>query len=148
MRDRLVAVLGSTTRAYSLAILAGTRIPLTAYRISKLAGLSPPNVYAELGRLEASGVVRRQREGWILVDDKVRSLCEGAGPLFQQTFTLDLRKGPGRGDKRPLGWGPKALFRTGEQGTESKRLLEFSQSPSKNTLLRAAGLKPSRHLHR
>ena len=148
MRDRLVTVLGSSTRAYSLAILAGTRIPLTGYRISKLAGLSPPNVYAELGRLEAAGVVRRQRGGWTLVDDKVRSLCEGAGPLFRRTFTLNLRRRPRRDDRRPLGGGPEALSRTVKQEAVSRLLLEFSRSPSKNTLLRAAGLKPSRHLHR
>ena len=88
MDDPLVAVMGSVTRARTLAILAGTRVPQTAYRVAKLGSLSAPNVYIELRRLEKAGIVGRQPYGWILTDERVRRFCEGLGPLFRNQFSL------------------------------------------------------------
>ncbi len=145
MKDPLVARLRSRTRAYTLSVLAGTRVPQTADRIAKLAELSRPNVYAELRRLERTGIVSRRPSGWLLVDEKVRALCEGSGPLHQRRFPAQLRVQPTRVDSRPLGG--EATNRSGSKklGREPGVLREFSRSPTKDRLLLAAGLRPSRH---
>ena len=145
MDEPLVVVLRSVTRAYTLSVLAGTRIPQTAYRIAKLAGLSAPNVYLELGRLEKAGVVKREPKGWLLVNEKVRAFCEGTGPLNRRRFSLQDRVRLTQGDVRPLG---RAQIRPKlrDEGTPGSRMLrEFSRSKTKNALLRAAGLRTSRH---
>jgi len=144
---QLVAITGSVNRAYTLAILSGTRVPRTAYRIAKLAGLSPPNVYLELRRLEKRGLVQREAGGWVLISDRVRALCEGTGPLFQRKTAANPRLSPVRsgrptaGRLRPL---PDRLA-TDQNGRVPRILREFSQSPTKNALLRAAGLRESEH---
>lgn len=145
MEEPLVAVFRSVTRAYTLSILAGTRVPQTAYRIAKLAGLSPPNVYGELRRLEKVGVVTKDPRGWILANDKLRSFCEGSGPLYRRRFSPELRTSLARGVTRPLGAGSGNRIGPKEAAREPRLLREFSRSMTKNALLRAAGLRPSRH---
>ena len=146
--DSLVAVTGSVTRAYSLSVLAGTRLPQTAYRIARLAGLSPPNVYVELRRLEKAGVVSGSPAGWMLVDEKVRALCEGSGPLYRLRFALEGRGRTFPGVNSPLRVRQGDLTSRKSRGRESRLLREFSQSPTKNPLLAAAGLRQSRHRKR
>ncbi len=140
-----LAILGSVTRAYSLSVLAGTRVPQTAYRIAKLAGLSAPNVYLELKRLAEVGVVRRTPSGWLLEDARIRALCEGTGPLFRRRFSLDQRSRLAAGDNRPLSPPLAGVSSDRRPNREPRRLREFRRSPTKNLLLRAAGLRPSRH---
>jgi DNA-binding transcriptional ArsR family regulator len=147
MTEPLVPVIGSITRAYSLAVLAGTRVPLTAYRIAKLANLSAPNVYLELRRLASAGIVQRGESGWVLVDDRVRSFCEGQGPLFERRFSLDDKR---RRNRKGGRWVPRQRRQTvpsGDQwfGAEPRLMREFTRPPTKDTLLRRTGLKPSRH---
>ena len=145
MKDPLVAVMRSVTRAHTLSVLAGTRVPQTAYRIAKLAGLSPPNVYVELRRLENAGVVRKDPIGWLLVNDKVRVFCEGSGPLYRRRFSPELRAKRARGGTRPLGAALRSRTVLKKVDQEPRVLREFSRSTTKNALLRAAGLRPSRH---
>jgi DNA-binding transcriptional ArsR family regulator len=147
MDDWLSTVTGSVTRAYSLAILAGTRVPQTAYRIAKLGGLSPPNVYVELRRLAANGIVSKQGGGWVLVNDRVRTLCEGQGPLNRMRSSLEDKRTWFRENGRRM-----ARIRTKPvparpawNGREPGIMRQFSRSPTKNGLLRAAGLRESRH---
>jgi hypothetical protein len=146
MTDVLVALTGSTTRAYSLAILASSRVPQTGYRIAKLAGLSAPNVYLELQRLSEAGLVQKQTGGWLLVNEKVRSLCEGQGPLFESRYSLTEKGRTGQNQSvRGRSPAPVPSGSTRPPASARKILREFSQSPTKNSLLRAAGLRESRH---
>jgi DNA-binding transcriptional ArsR family regulator len=147
MPDPMVAVMGSVTRAYALAVLAGTRVPQTAYRVAKLADLSPPNVYVELRRLARSGIVEKRKGGWVLLDERVRTFCEGRGPLFERKLTLEAKREWSRKNRRRISellrqpvpvWEPAT-------GREPRLLREFSKSRAKNVLLRAADLKLSRH---
>ncbi len=150
MPDTLVSVIGSVTRAYTLAILSGTRVPTTAYRISALANLSPPNVYVELRRLAQAGVVEKRGKGWVLVDDRVRTFCEGRGPLFERRLSLETKREWSRENRYLIAKLKKRPIPSGEEpsGPEPRLMREFSRSTTKNRLLKAAGLKESRHLHR
>jgi DNA-binding transcriptional ArsR family regulator len=147
MTDSLLTVVGSVTRAYTLAVLSGTRLPITAYRIAKLAGLSAPNVYVELRRLASAGVVERRAGGWLLTDERARAFCEGRGPLFERVLSLEAKGRWGRENRgrlsrlrsEPL---PRGVAWT---GPEPRIMRQFSRSPTKNRLLRAAGLRVSRH---
>jgi DNA-binding transcriptional ArsR family regulator len=147
MPDNLVAVIGSATRAYTLAVLAGSRLPLTAYRIAKLADLSPPNVYVELRRLAGSGIVEARDGGWVLLDDRVRAFCERRGPLFERRFTLEAKREWARRNRGRISTALRKPIPRGVpgKGPETPLMREFSRSPRKNALLRAAGLKVSRH---
>jgi len=147
--DPLVAVMGSVTRANTLSILAGTRIPQTAYRIAKIGGLSAPNVYLELRRLEKAGVAARRPDGWVLVNDRVRGFCEGLGPLFKNRFSLHLRGQVTRDAGGEVSATRGVVINIpSPRGPESKLLREFSTSPTKNALLKAAGLRRSGHRRR
>jgi DNA-binding transcriptional ArsR family regulator len=147
MPDSLVAVMGSVTRAYTLAVLAGTRVPLTAYRIAKLADLSPPNVYVELRSLARSGIVEARKGGWYLLDEVVRTFCEGRGPLFARRLTLEAKRDWVRRNRRRISQLLKQPIPPWEPGSgrEPRLMREFSRPRTKNVLLLAAGLKPSQH---
>jgi DNA-binding transcriptional ArsR family regulator len=150
MADLLVSVIGSVTRAYTLAVLAGTRVPQTAYRIAKLADLSPPNVYVELRKLARAGIVCRKEGGWVLEQDRVRAFCEGQGPLFERTVSLERKREWRVKNRRRI----SQILRQpipeveAKKGPEPKVLREFSRSRTKNELLRAAGLSESQHRYR
>ena len=150
MGDPLLSVIGSRTRAYALAILAGTRIPQTAYRIAKLGALSAPNVYVELRNLAKAGVVEKRESGWVLSDDRVRQFCEGQGPLYERRVTLESKRGWARRNRRRIAQVLSQPLPAGvsRRGPGEKLLREFSRSPTKNDLLRAAGLRVSRHRSR
>ena len=64
----IVAAFGSATRVRTLAVLANSREPLTAYRIGVVGEVPFPKVYRELARLEKAWVVARRGRGWILLD--------------------------------------------------------------------------------
>jgi len=150
MVDSLLSVIRSVTRAYTLAVLAGSRVPMTAYRIASLAELSPPNVYVELRRLAKAGVVEERERGWLLVDERVRAFCEGQGPLFSRRYTLEAKRRWSRENRARIAeLKSRPLPRTEEwKGRPPRLMREFSRSPTKNRLLRAAGLRESRHKSR
>lgn len=147
MSDSIVSVMGSVTRAYTLAILAGTRLPQTGYRIAKLASLSPPNVYVELRKLARDGIVERRKAGWVLLDERVRTFCEGQGPLFERSFSLDDKRAWVRKNRRRISRVLKLPIPSAESSrSRTPRFMdEFGRSRTKNELLRAAGLSTSRH---
>ncbi len=147
MTESLLSVIGSVTRAYSLAILAGTRVPLTAYRIAKLADLSPPNVYLELRKLARAGVIERREGGWILVDERVRGFCEGQGPLFERRFSVESKRKWTTQNRERIARLRRQPIPKGDdwRGPQPKLMREFRRSPTKNALLEAAGLKTSQH---
>ncbi len=75
----LAALFGSEGRVRTLAALANAEAPLTAYRVARMTGSPPPNVYRELMRLLRCHEVERARTpegkaGWWLVDADVRGL--------------------------------------------------------------------------
>jgi DNA-binding transcriptional ArsR family regulator len=150
MTDSLLAVVGSVTRAYSLAVLSGTRQPMTAYRIAKLANLSAPNVYLELRKLAGAGVVERRDGGWVLADERVRAFCEGRGPLFESVLSLEAKRRWARENRRRLSRlrSEPPSGAVAWTGPQPKLMRQFSRSTTKNGLLRAAGLKASKHKRR
>jgi len=147
MPSPLVSVIGSVTRAYTLAVLAGTRVPQTAYRIAKLADLSPPNVYVELRKLARSGIVEAREGGWVLLDERTRAFCEGRGPLFERRLSIEAKRKWVGQNRRRISRMLKLPLPRGEprRGPGPRLMGEFRPSRSKNELLRAAGLRPSRH---
>ena len=147
MTNSLVSVIGSVTRAYSLAVLAGTRVPLTAYRIAKLADLSPPNVYLELRKLARAGVIARSEGGWTLVDERVRAFCEGQGPLFEKRFSIESKRDWTRKNRDRIARLRRQPIPKGREwsGPVPRLMSEFRRSPTKNALLQAAGLQASEH---
>ena len=68
---RAESLFGGRVREAVLVTLAGTSKPLTAYRVAKVADASPIQVLSILKTLP-SGVVRREREGWVLVNESLR----------------------------------------------------------------------------
>jgi DNA-binding transcriptional ArsR family regulator len=75
----LEAAFGSATRVLTLSALAGTRQPLTGYRVAELIGGQRTKVYAELKRLAEAGIVRKftpssRPATWSLVDQDIRDL--------------------------------------------------------------------------
>ena len=145
-----MSVVGSVTRAYTLAVLAGTRVPQSAYRIAKLADLSPPNVYVELRKLARVGIVTSTEGGWILLDERTRTFFEGRGPLFERKLNLESKRDWTRRDRRrvsTMDGHPPPPVET-RKATDSRLLREFSRSRTKNALLKAAGLRLSEHKRR
>ncbi|HTT34773.1 MAG TPA: hypothetical protein VMH78_02750 [Thermoplasmata archaeon] len=61
----LAALFGSEDRVRTLAALANSSSPLTAYRVAKIVEMRPPNVYRELKRLLRGDVVTKttRRDG-------------------------------------------------------------------------------------
>lgn len=147
MSTSLVALTGSVNRAYTLSILAGTRIPQTAYRVAKLGNLSPPNVYVELRRLAKAGIVASRRGRWVLVDERVRALFVGSGPLYDRRIRLEAKRSwykQNRGEIQRIR-SELCPERAVAAAREPRIMKEFSRSRNKNKVLRAAGLRESRH---
>src|SRR5580658_7263565 len=75
----LVALFGSATRVRTLAPLANSSRPMTAYRIAQMTGAQRIKVYTELRKLAVVGIVRRVqgnwgRSEWELVEPDLRNL--------------------------------------------------------------------------
>ncbi len=75
----LAALFGSENRVRTLAPLASSSVPLTAYRIAQMVDVPRTKVYEELAELAARGWVRklrmtRNRSVWELLDPDVRRL--------------------------------------------------------------------------
>jgi DNA-binding transcriptional ArsR family regulator len=77
----LATLFGSETRVRTLAPLANSPEPLTAYRIAALAGVNRIKVYTELASLARVGIVRERPGGpnrslWELLDEDVRRILQ------------------------------------------------------------------------
>ena len=91
----LAALFGSDDRVRTLAALANSRSPLTAYRVAKIVEMKPPNVYRELKRLLKGGVVTRatSEDGstvWQLREADLRAFFQAR---LRVTWSEDLLSG-------------------------------------------------------
>jgi DNA-binding transcriptional ArsR family regulator len=91
----LAALFGSEDRVRTLAALANSRSPLTAYRVAKIVEMKPPNVYRELKRLLKGEVVTRSTSGdgstvWELRETDLRAFFQAR---LRVTWSEDLLSG-------------------------------------------------------
>lgn len=78
----LAALCGSETRALTLGVLANAELPMSGYRIAKVADLPRPKVYVELAKAIAAGSVRKGVRGYRLTDLGIRALLRPRVRLF------------------------------------------------------------------
>lgn len=152
----LVAAFGSTTRVRTLAVLANAAGPLTAYRVALVGGIPVDKAYREVRRLARSGLVERRRNGWVLIDEDLRSLLqrrvrvrwdrdwdgerrtwaeETPKLLSAGLATIQGRLQSDPGYLRPRGWKPTPAAR--------RTIRELGRPAEKDALLRRAGLRSS-----
>jgi len=143
----LVAAFGSETRVLTLAALANSTAPLTAYRVAKIAGLRPPKVYDEIRRARASGLVTQSAGKLSLRDPDLRSLLRKRVRLFGWD---DWRSGKDRWE--PIRKTIANRLRTmspprfrGERGWSPRHREVYHRDPRKNESLREMGLRKSSH---
>lgn len=72
--SRIVALCGSETRVLTLGVLANAEMPLSGYRVAKVAGLPEIKVYQELRCNVEAGLVEKSAKGYTLLDPDVRAL--------------------------------------------------------------------------
>jgi len=76
--DSLSQLLGSSTRARIVELLALSKKPLSAYRVSKMYNINTGKVYLEMKKLAGLGLVAslRGRRGveYALIDENLRAL--------------------------------------------------------------------------
>lgn len=78
----LVAFCGSVTRATVLGVLANAVIPMTGYRVARVAQIQPTKVYRELRRAAEAGLVENTSRGYRLLDPDVRTLLQKRVRLY------------------------------------------------------------------
>ena len=152
----LVAFCGSETRVRTLGALANAEFPMSGYRIAKVAGVPEPKVYPELRRGVKAGIVRKEKDGYRLIDSDLRALLQKRVRLYwdvdwdrsrvgwkDETPRLlksglsairrRLRDNPSY--LRPKGWKPPAASRGWER--------EIARPPEKDSLIRRRGRRTS-----
>lgn len=140
---RLLALCGSETRVRTLGVLAATEGPMTGYRIGRAGGIPLPKVYRELKRLRRSGLVRQDRDGWVLDDPHVAALFRAflrvvpAGPSATARRDREVA-----GYVRRLRSLPRPIL---PQGWVPRQPGRFRRDPGKDALLKQLGLRSSRH---
>jgi hypothetical protein len=78
----LVAFCGSEARARTLGTLANAVAPMTGYRVAKVSGIPEPKVYPELRRAVRAGIVRKEVNGYRLIDEDLRLLLQKRVRLY------------------------------------------------------------------
>jgi hypothetical protein len=123
---------------------------LTGYRISKMTGVAPIKVYAELQRLLRAGIVRKSltstgKAGFELADSDIAALMrKRASLVLSETWFRDLdRKAANRRDAIA---DARAIdlrgFRANRDSVPNRQ--EFERPASKDAALARAGLPVSR----
>jgi hypothetical protein len=141
----LVALFGSETRVRVLAVLAGAYRPITAYRVGKTGSVPMPKAYREIYRLENAGLVGRKGDGWVLLDNDVRTLLrKRVRILWLEDFSAERRRAAPRRQAilHRLADLPTPRFPKGWKPREPER---FRRDPGKDEILRELGLRKSQH---
>jgi hypothetical protein len=152
----LAALFGSGARVRTLAPLANTDEPMTAYRIAKLVGLQRIKVYSELRHLARAGVVRELRVGekrsvWFLSDPDVRRLLQKRARVVSVN---DIeRAAPGlarqsRAFRAAYVRNPIDLSRFKSEPSKVGAHEEYRRSPAKDRVLASLGLRTSSRTRR
>jgi hypothetical protein len=141
------AFCGSKARLLTLGVLASAEVPLTGYRLARIAGLPREKVYPELRKAIAAGSVVKAETGYSLVDADLRRLLR---ERIRVTWDSYWDK-PGN----PSGQAVDVELRQIRKLTRKLRLydpsnrippaavLELERDPKKNRALRRLGLRPS-----
>jgi DNA-binding transcriptional ArsR family regulator len=150
----LVALFGSQTRVRTLAPLACSPSPLTAYRVAWMTGVQRTKVYSELRRLAAAGVVAERKSGgnrstWELVDPEVRSLLRRRARIsWSEDWLADLNRDAGKQSPIQLQQQREDFFRRVRRPKSVPRaakaiLAEMKRRPGKDVELARLGLATS-----
>ena len=93
--NRLVQLLGSSTRANIVELLALAKKPLSAYRVSKMYNMNIGKVYIEMKKLANLGLVSTTKGSrgleYALIDENLRGL---ALKLSSRVITYDDWRSP------------------------------------------------------
>jgi hypothetical protein len=80
----LVGLLGSSTRANIVEVLATSRKPLSAYRVSKMYNMNVAKVYVEMKKLARLGLISSSNGTrgleYTLIDENLRALALNLSP--------------------------------------------------------------------
>lgn len=146
----LVTLFGSETRLRTLAPLANSTGPLTAYRVADLADLPRTKVNKELARLAKAGIVAVRSTGtgrrlWVMDDPDLRRLLrrkvriDWAGDLAASAPELAKRTRSVIDASRAMPLAPGLL-----RGRVRRRNSpDFDRPPEKDAALRRNGLRVS-----
>lgn len=151
----LSSLFGSENRVRTLAPLASSPVPLTAYRIAQMVDVPRTKIYEELAELATRGWVRRvkmtgNRSLWELTDPDVRRLLRRRARIVSvaelSASSADLaartRSVLARSRRSPI---DGSLLR----GSFIPRNPEdFARSDQKDAVLRGMGLPVSRRARR
>jgi hypothetical protein len=153
----LVAFCGSEARARTLGALANAVAPLTGYRVAKVSGIPEPKVYPELRRAVRAGIVRKEENGYRLIDEDLRSLLQKRVRIYWDADWDRARAGWSRETPRLLRQGmvairqrirkdPFYLRPKGWSAPPSARELdrELVRPREKDILIRRRGLRTSK----
>jgi DNA-binding transcriptional ArsR family regulator len=143
----LVAAFGSETRVLTLAALANSSVPLTAYRAAKIAGLRPPKVYEEIRRAKANGLVGQVGGKVTLLDPDIRDLLRRRVRIFGLGDWLtekDRREVSRKAIADRLQTLPSPRFRR-ERGWAPRAPEIYQRDPKKDRTLRSMGLRVGSH---
>jgi DNA-binding transcriptional ArsR family regulator len=145
----LAALFGSEDRVRTLAALANSSSPLTAYRVAKIVEMRPPNVYRELKRLLKGEVVTRttMKDGstvWQLREADLRSFFRAR---MRVTWSDDLVSGARDRERRAAA----VIRRSAEEPLDLSRFspgrrltaAEIQRRRRKDQVLARAGAKIS-----
>jgi DNA-binding transcriptional ArsR family regulator len=147
----LARLFGSETRVRTLAPLASSAAPLTAYRIAEVSEVPRTKVYEELARLRSTGWVTgitgpAGQTLWRLTDPDIRSLLRRrmriyfANDLVREARVRSIMARKAIARSRRTG-APAGLF---QPGFTPKNARDYQRPPQKDALLRRLGLRTSR----
>lgn len=129
----LISFAGSRVRALALGVLANAQMPMSGYRVAKVAGLSEIKVYEALRRAQRVGLVKQSSEGFQLVDLPLKSYLRSQVRLhwseerFRPSNRLKLRARPLAGPE----WFDPGRYRPNPKVAERYRR-EFVRPPERD----------------
>lgn len=147
----LTALVGSETRAGTLAVLANASQPLTGYRIAKLAACQESKVNSVLAELQAKQFVAMvslgaNRVGWVMEDpDLRRSICKRVRISWSEDLLRERKRNKKRAmalSRRLAALEPVDISRYA--GFVPRNPEEFNRPPEKDATLIELGSRPSR----
>ena len=148
----MAALFGGASRAAILGVLANSRVPLTAYRISRLTGAQLTKVSRELLRLERTGLLARSasdrnRPEWALTDPSLRDLLRRRIRIVSaQDWSAEVEARARRARAGPRVRVDLSRFRPTPALVPNPR--EFLRPRAKDRILVKMGLRPGRRVAR
>lgn len=146
----LLALTGSETRALTLAPIANSSVPLSAYRIASIVQLARTKVYRELDKLARSGVVQKTTGSdgtalWSIRDTDIKQLFRRRARIgWSEDLSTEARALEKR-TKAVLAFAKANPIDPALLAKQSKprNATEFDRSPEKDAVLERLGLAPA-----